>query len=658
MIQKLLLATIVLIVGISLAAGCGTVQRPAKTEPQPASTSPVNASTSEPEWRQPINGLWRQPVPAEAIETKLALESAGYPQRELIDLTLRLNDPGHPIPKVVREEPWGFETGDKHTFWVLNWDTGENYQVTAGLIHKTPHAYFFVEEGLDLDQDKVKALADRFEENTYPTNRAFFGKEWSPGVDNDPRLTILLASDFGDFVGGYQHSIDEYPRLVNKYSNEMEILYLSPQGTWWNDDCTLAHEFEHVIQWAIDRDEETWLNEGFSVMACQLNDVLPEAIEEALGAFAGQPDTQLNSWSGDAGQALAEYGASYLFLLYLQDHFGQEAIRALAAEQANGLESVDEALKSLGEDMAADDIFTDWIVANAINDPSLADGRYGYSSRDPLPVVFDAEFDATDLPVERQTKVGQYAADYILIHGPGHFQVDFAGATLVGLAPTLAHSGKYAWWGGRGTNTDTTLTHQFDLTGLQKATLTFDAWYDIEEGFDYAYVEASLDGLHWTTIPGQKTTNDDPNGANYGYGYTGTSDGWIQEVIDLTPYVGQKVQIRFEYLTDDGPVQAGFFLDDIRIPELAFGDDAETGDGGWVADGFIRNAMMMPQEWLLQMVTYRDNQTTVERLQLNSENSGRWSIELAPEETAVLILSGLTRVTTEPAAYWYKITNH
>jgi bacillopeptidase F (M6 metalloprotease family) len=108
--------------------------------------------------------------------------------------------------------------------------------------------------------------------------------------------------------------------------------------------------------------------------------------------------------------------------------------------------------------------------------------------------------------------VGQYAADYILLRGEGSFQVDFVGATLVGLAPTLAHSGRFVWWGGRGTNSDTTLTREFDLTGLSKATLTFYTWYDIAGGFDYAYVEVSVDGERWETLPGQTTTNQDPNG--------------------------------------------------------------------------------------------------------------------------------------------------
>ncbi len=172
-----------------------------------------------------------------------------------------------------------------------------------------------------------------------------------------------------------------------------------------------------------------------------------------------------------------------------------------------------------------------------------------------------------DLPVEREASVGQYAADYIALNGEGSFQVEFASATLVGLGPTSAHSGKYVWWGGRGTNSDTTLTRQFDLTGQQQATLTFYTWYDIDKGYDYAYVEVSVDGEHWTTLPGQTTTHDDPNVVNYGNGFTGLSNGWIQEKIDLTPYGGQQVQIRFKYLTDDGPVYAGIFLDDIEIPE-------------------------------------------------------------------------------------------
>jgi hypothetical protein len=605
--------------------------------------------------KAPPSDLRRDAVPPEAIETILLLESADTPHRDLIKLTLRMNDPGQPIPQVTRDEPWGFEIGDAYQFWVLNWDTHEYSRITARLVYETPHTYFFVEEEVDLNQGRLGRLADRFEERTYPTSRKFFGEEWSPGVDSDPHLTFLFARDLG-YVGGYQNSLDEYSKLVHRYSNEMETLYIRADDALLDDDCMLAHEFQHMIQWAIDPNEPTWMNEGFSELACQVNGLDTSGGEDTLNAFARRPDTQLNSWSGEMDQAYAQYGASYLFMAYFLDRFGERATRALATHQENGLEGVDAVLNSLDADTGFDDVFADWVVANYINDPSLADGQYGYFSLVPPSFESEVDYAARDLPVERRTRVGQYAADYIRLRGEGNFQVDFAGATLVRLAPTSAHSGKYAWWGGRGTNGDATLTREFDLTGLRQATLTFYTWYDIEEDYDYAYVEVSADGEHWTTLPGQTTTDYDSNGANYGHGYTGVSNGWIQEKIDLTPYVGQKVQIRFEYLTDDGPTHAGLFLDDIEVPELDYRHIAESGDGGWAARGFIRTANVLPQEWLLQLVRQERDQTTVERLQLNPDNTGRWAVDLGPNERAVLAVSGRTRVTSEPAEYWYTIT--
>jgi len=109
----------------------------------------------------------------------------------------------------------------------------------------------------------------------------------------------------------------------------------------------------------------------------------------------------------------------------------------------------------------------------------------------------------------------------------------------------------------------------------------------IEEGFDYAWVEVSVDGEHRRPLTGQMTRDDDPNGVNYGNGCTSLSNGWLQERMDLTPYAGQQVQIRFEYLTDDGPGQAGIFLDDIEIPELNYREDACSSMGGWAAHGFL-----------------------------------------------------------------------
>ncbi len=532
-----------------------SVTRTPGPAPTPIIVTPIPATV------QPPEGLWRDPVPSEAIELERLLDAVDIPQRDLLSVTLRLKDPGVPIPVVVRDTPWNFEVGDTHMFWVSNEDTREHFQITARLVYETPHTYVWGEQGVRLDEKKLKALADRFETQTYPTNREFFGSEWTPGVDSDPHLNLLFARRLGDSVAGYYSSLDEFSRLVHEYSNEMEIFYINADGIQLNDpfyDCVLAHEFQHMIHWANDSNETNWVNEGFSELACQLNGF---EVGGSAYAFAGNPDTQLNSWPDETGEAGGHYGASYLFMAYFLDRFGEQATRALVAQPENSLAGVDAVLKQLDTGLTFEDVFADWVVANYINNPSLADGRYGYLSI--VPPSFDrvAEYVASKMPVARRTTVGQYATDYILLRGQGKFQVDFAGATLVGLSPTSAHSGQYLWWGARADESDTTLTRAFDLSGLSEATLTFWTWYDIEQDYDYAYVQVSTDGRSWKTLPGQTTTNHDPNGANYGNGYTGFSGGWIQEVIDLTPYVGQKVWVRFEYLTDAGVTHAGFFLD-------------------------------------------------------------------------------------------------
>jgi bacillopeptidase F (M6 metalloprotease family) len=68
-------------------------------------------------------------------------------------------------------------------------------------------------------------------------------------------------------------------------------------------------------------------------------------------------------------------------------------------------------------------------------------------------------------------------------------------------------------------------------------------WYDLEEDYDYVYVEASLDGKQWQILTTPSGTPDDPTGNSFGWGYNGVSGGWIQESVDLSQFAGQKVHI-------------------------------------------------------------------------------------------------------------------
>jgi len=104
-------------------------------------------------------------------------------------------------------------------------------------------------------------------------------------------------------------------------------------------------------------------------------------------------------------------------------------------------------------------------------------------------------------------------------------------------------------------------------------TLKFDAWYDIESGYDYAYVEASTNGgKTFTPIAGNLSTSDG-SPYNRGNGITGNSGGWVQGLYPLNVYAGQKVRLRFSYFTDGGFAPDGIYLRNIR-PILKFSKDS------------------------------------------------------------------------------------
>jgi lipid-A-disaccharide synthase-like uncharacterized protein len=515
----------------------------------------------------------------------------------------------------------------------------------------------WVEEGAEVDQEALERSAERFEEETYPTNRRFFGSEWTPGVDNDVRLTILHAHGLGEFVLGYYSGSDQYSRLAHPYSNEREMFYINldnikPGNEFY--DSLLAHEFQHMIHWATDRNEDSWVNEGFSELAVYINNY---EVGWAPLAFSKRPDTQLTSWP-DPKEAAPNYGASFLFMAYFLERFGEEATRNVVAHQENGADGFDAILAEQGIDF--DEIFADWLIANYLDDPDLADGRYGYRELDVGPQSIDHTHSL--YPIQRSSTVRQYAADYIEILGEGDFVIEFAGSTVVKLVDNEPFSGIYQWWSNRGDDSNMTLTRSFDLSGLSQATLEVWLWYDIEEDWDYAYIAVSSDGGRtWDTLKGKYTTDTNPSGNNFGNGYTGKSGGgeepqWAFEEIDLTPYVGEDILLRFEYITDDAVNRPGFCVDDISIPELGYFHDVEEGEGGWEARGFIRTNNLLSQRFLVQLIEIGEEKR-VRRMELDEAQRGRLVLKGLGEdvERAILVISGLTPYTTLLASYEYSI---
>ena len=194
------------------------VSQPASPQVEPTLTeavpTPTKASTTA---TPPIAG---------DDDTLTILENNRVPAGDWRDEAIRLK--GIPdIPKVVSTTPANYAPGDSTDFYVLNADTRESRSLSAQLVYETQNVYFFVEQGIQVNDSDVKSLIDEFQNKTYPTNREFFGSEWIPGVDGDPHLYMLYVRGIGKHTQAYYDSVSEFSHLAHPYSNEKEIIALN-----------------------------------------------------------------------------------------------------------------------------------------------------------------------------------------------------------------------------------------------------------------------------------------------------------------------------------------------------------------------------------------------------------------------------------------------
>lgn len=592
-------------------------------------------------------------TPADDLASIESLDAVELPPTDRVELARQYGEMSEPAAS-SSAAALSDAIGTQVQFWVLDSNTDSYRQVSATLQLALEHVLVYVEDGLSVDQSALERSSRVFNDEIYPRNRELFGEEWSPGIDGDPRLTILNVNLSGG-VAGYFYSNDEVPRSANRYSNEREMFYMDPDGAQLGSTFyleVLAHEFQHMIHWNQAKQSAIWFNEGLSELATELNGF--DTTGKGM-AYISAPDLQLTHWAAEPGESAGHYAAAYLFLSYFAERYGQalDLQELIQAGAGNNLEEFVEQARMIRPEVASfDDIFADWAVANLIDEPGLGDGRWSYRQ---LPESVEPETADADEP---GGDVAQYGVDYQLIEGADTAGiVRFDGSDDVQLAAASDTEGG-SWWSNRGDGAASTLTGRFDLSRLQSATLQFRTWYDIEEDYDYGFVSVSRDdGQSWQTLRGQATTDRDRLDTNYGHGYTGASGGsevpeWIDESIDLTPFAGQTILLRFALISDDAFNKPGMLIDNIRIPELNFTDDAAQASDVWEPAGWIRTDNRLPQRWQLRVVRFDAGSgapSAVEPVELDAEQQA--SIRLAAGEQAVLLVMATTPFTTERASY-------
>ncbi|MBK8619359.1 MAG: immune inhibitor A [Anaerolineales bacterium] len=602
----------------------------------------------------------RPPVDSISTETLDILESSIVPPNEPKELACRL-DKICDIPDVMATSALPRVVGDTDNFWVTDVGTNENTEISATLRYVTPHVYFWVQDGVTYDDGEMKALMDAFENKIYPTNREFFGSEWSPGIDGDEHIYILYSRGLGSSIAGYFSSADSVHPLVHEFSNAHEMFLFNADNTFLGEEFTygvLAHEFQHMIHWNQDLNETSWLNEGSSELAAFLNGYDPGGFD---WLYINEPDLQLNDWPNDQDATTPHYGAGFLFMTYFLDRFGEEATQALVKDTANGLDSVEDVLREInatdpatGQPISADDFFMDWAVTNFTLDASVGDGRYIYTN---YPGANRASATETiySCPQSSLTRdVHQYGVDYIAIECEGDYTLSFTGSTVTGLLPADPYSGEYAFWSNKGDESDMTLTREFDFTNVSgPIELSYRTWYDIETDWDYLYLEVSEDGETWQIITTPSGTATDPSGNSYGWGYTGVTNDWIEEKVDFSQFAGKKISVRFEYVTDAAVNGEGLLLDDVKVDAAGYSSDFEADDGGWIAEGFVRVQNVLPQTFGLALIKTSDSSVTM--IPVNADQTAEISISLKPGEKIYLVVSGTTRFTRELGSYQIEI---
>jgi hypothetical protein len=202
-----------------------------------------------------------------------------------------------------------------------------------------------------------------------------------------------------------------------------------------------------------------------------------------------------------------------------------------------------------------------------------------------------------------------FGVSYEKFRNPGpRVSLDFAGDAITQVAP---HSSPDHWWAGYASQSDTLL--DLDTSITEAETVSFWNWHFIEEGWDYGFVEALVDG-NWETVPVtdvatgavvSKAIGDDPHGGNAdGNGITGTSGG--EYFVDEPQYVQYSVTVpegatdmRWRYSTDAAYLDTGWFIDDVTVDGAAA--DVSSAVGDWkLTDGVQEN------NWTLQVISACD----------------------------------------------------
>jgi hypothetical protein len=334
---------------------------------------------------------------------------------------------GRPGPAVKAPPP---VPGEQRTFNVLRsasvsgTQAGDYVQVAATARYVGSHAAIFLDDAAPTEggysQADLDAIGTLFDDHIHPIDVTSFGAETDVNGDGlvlvllTDRVTRLAGCGQGNLVVGLFFAVDLLQGHVG--SNNAEIFYgLTPDASCGVTremavqrlPTVFIHEFQHMINYGqkvIQRSgeaEDVWLDEGLSGMAeelggrlvpgdrCVDGDCLTQFHRNNLSNaynYLFQQDAAYLIGPPRPPLPLTQYGATWLFVRWLADHFaadstlGTDLTRALVQTTRTGADNVESATGT-----TFDRLIGEWQLANYLEDQPDFDGvttgtRFGYGS--------------------------------------------------------------------------------------------------------------------------------------------------------------------------------------------------------------------------------------------------------------------------------------
>ena len=457
-------------------------------------------------------------------------------------------------------------------FWRTPETRDGSNAVLPGLIG-LPDDYFVSSDG----KDRVIALITNIRDANFfdPTFPVYTGGFFSGTINAyyDRNVITIDSYDWANRVGP-----NDSPWRDGDPSNDQEFLY----------EGTFAHEYQHLLHGDQDPNEVSWVNEGLSDWTEWLVGYgIPAGHWDTAQEFA---ENSLTTWGdqGNGEEILADYGEAFMYFHYVYRHFGEEVMHNIFENQGVSIAGVNAALQEAGVTKTFGQIYHNFAVARLV----LADhGRYRL--RDiPSPVVLNEEAYSTP-------GAPPWGSDYLRIAHPKSVKtIKFNGIDAITKATAWTSvadpmdDSNQVLWSGAGDEQDRFAI--FETTG--GGTLSFDTLYDLEEQWDFGFVQVSTDGGQtWESLTNADTRNDIVS-EGYpaikaelvdGEGFTGVSGGadpaWVHESFDLSPYSGP-ILVGFRFMSDWGTNGNGalenpnFYVDNVAV------DGAPVSDGSNAAD--------------------------------------------------------------------------